>query len=312
MTTDRHSSEESQPFFGDLSSDEKNPLHHAGPRRPEASSQAQREAEYAQIQARLRAERPSVPTTSSARRFPYAAAAAIALLMAVAVGYGWLYYPSQEQYATAYGETRSFTLPDQSVVTLNANSTLRFAPSWEVGQAREVWLDGEAYFSVQKQSSSSGAVKFVVHTPDLDVEVLGTQFNVAQRASKTQVVLEEGSIRVDLRADTSANILMQPGDLVEYSAESHQLTHKVVETSPYVVWKENKLILNNKTIREIAELIQTTYGFTVEIQDSSIADLKLSGTIRSDNVDLILDALAITHGIEYRKGPDRITLQKPR
>lgn len=85
-------------------------------------------------------------------------------------------------YATQYGEQRVVELPDHSVVSLNANSTLRFRNDWsQANTLREVWLDGEAFFSVQKQEGAAGPAKFIVHTNDLDVEVLGTRFNVSNR-----------------------------------------------------------------------------------------------------------------------------------
>ena len=80
-------------------------------------------------------------------------------------------------YRTAFGESRRVLLPDGSLVTLNANSSLRVADRWGRRTEREVWLEGEAFFSVSKLKKAGSAVKFTVHTHDLNVEVRGTEFN---------------------------------------------------------------------------------------------------------------------------------------
>ncbi len=96
-------------------------------------------------------------------------------------------------YHTTFGESRRVLLPDGSLVTLNANSSLRVADRWGRRTEREVWLNGEAFFSVRETKREGEAVKFVVHTHDLNVEVRGTEFNVNTRKQQTRVVAERGA-----------------------------------------------------------------------------------------------------------------------
>ncbi|MGD1895272.1 MAG: FecR family protein [Cyclobacteriaceae bacterium] len=106
----------------------------------------------------------------------YRAAVVSGLVLTAALVWFLLKADSLTEYATDYGEIRTLTLPDSSRVTLNANSAIHYAAKWDVDVAREVWLDGEAYFSVTHTQNDQ---PFIVHVTDgLRVNVLGTEFNV--------------------------------------------------------------------------------------------------------------------------------------
>ena len=114
------------------------------------------------------------------------------LLLGVSLWYAWL-AQSTSTYVTRYGETQTILLPDSSTVLLNANSRLTLSTDWT--DTREVWLEGEAFFRVRKikritSPASAEHVKFIVRTDRLNVEVLGTEFNVRQRSEKTAVLLK--------------------------------------------------------------------------------------------------------------------------
>ena len=118
---------------------------------------------------------------------PYAAIAASILLLASAF---WVLRPiPDEQFITLTGEQKSINLPDNSSVLLNAASELSFNPkSWK--KNRMVQLNGEAFFSVQKGS------KFSVQTNNGEVVVLGTSFNVWNRAKAMEVTCFSGLVKI--------------------------------------------------------------------------------------------------------------------
>src|SRR5690606_15777064 len=110
------------------------------------------------------------------------------------------------QCTTGYGETRKINLPDGSLVVLNANSELKYESNWQQAPMREVWLQGEAFFEVVKTTEEK---QFIVHTGSLDVEVLGTQFNVHNRHQKVQVVLSSGKVKLQ-PLERQESLLMNP------------------------------------------------------------------------------------------------------
>jgi ferric-dicitrate binding protein FerR (iron transport regulator) len=212
-------------------------------------------------------------------------------------------------YETAYGETKTVRLPDGSVVNLNAHSSLRLTGDWADGEDREAVLTGEAYFSVVKTSGPAGRRKFRVRTRDLNVEVLGTEFNVASRSQRTQVVLQTGKVSLRLHQSPAREVVMQPGELFEYAPARRLPAKRKVSLAPYVSWREQKLILVNKPLSEVARQLEETYGLPVVIRGEGVADLRLNGTFPTQNREKLLEALAITAEVRIHLEDDQILIE---
>src|SRR5450432_2460415 len=124
----------------------------------------------------------------------------------------------QYSFTTAFGEVKTITLPDQSQVTLNGNSSISYTSDWKENKVREVWINGECYFNVTHLNKDSTNIKpaerFIVHCSDVNIEVLGTTFNVKARHGKTNVALITGKIRIDYTdaAAGTKTVIMAPGD----------------------------------------------------------------------------------------------------
>jgi ferric-dicitrate binding protein FerR (iron transport regulator) len=212
-------------------------------------------------------------------------------------------------YETAYGETKTIRLPDGSVVNLNAHSSLRLTGDWAADKDRELVLTGEAFFSVVKKSSPAGRRKFRVRTRDLNVEVLGTEFNVASRSQRTQVVLQTGRVALRLHQSPAREVLMQPGELFEYAPAKQLPAKRKVTLAPYVSWREQKLILVNKPLSEVAQQLEETYGLPVVIRGEGVADLRLNGTFPTQSREKLLEALAITAEVQIHIQEDQILIE---
>ncbi|MGB3800860.1 MAG: FecR family protein, partial [Lewinella sp.] len=170
---------------------------------------------YDNILARIATDAPAIrtPTRKRSATFgPWLAAAAILLLL---VAGGLALFSGGEELTTTttgFAEQKSVALPDGSIVRLNANSSLSYAPDWDDREDREVILRGEAYFEVLPNPTTGQ--KFLVTTPDLTVAVLGTVFNINSREEETSVFLEEGKIALQLKAGDQTEKTMEPGELV--------------------------------------------------------------------------------------------------
>lgn len=213
-------------------------------------------------------------------------------------------HTTTNSYTTAYGETQRVTLPDGSVVVLNANSTLRFPSDWEADEAREVWLEGEAYFSVTHQKNHQ---KFVVRSGNpFDIEVVGTEFNVTSRQSRTSVVLNSGKVKLHIRSEADPakaqeTVIMQPGEIVEFKEHSRQYVKRKVNTAVYSSWKSKKLVLDNTSLHSIVTMLKETYGLQIRVADTTLLSQKVSGSIPIGTVDVLLSQLAATFEIHIAK-----------
>jgi ferric-dicitrate binding protein FerR (iron transport regulator) len=216
------------------------------------------------------------------------------------LGYGgWKLFSDRNTVIhTAFGEIRTIVLPDQSVVTLNANSTLRY-------KDREVWMEGEAYFSVK----SSATVKpFLVHTASkINVEVLGTTFNLVDRHGKMQIVLTSGKVR--LHNNNEATI-MKPGDLVEYKKQVRTTLKQHTDTLNYSSWKNNSLHFENASFAELSQLLEDTYGVEIEIRDSSLLNQQFTGTVPGQRIDILLNGLSQLFHLKMTNENNRVIIEK--
>jgi transmembrane sensor len=245
------------------------------------------------------------------RRTTYWAAAA-ALLIGLLAGSAWLWQARPvpaltTELATHNGELRTVQLPDGSTVTLNANSRLRYAAAWSASAPREVWVDGEAFFSVKHLPNHQ---RFRVHTSgNFTVEVLGTKFTVYRRHAQARVVLLSGKVRVGFTDHHRPDVLLKPGELLQTAdARPQQLTHKAVEAPAYAAWTTKKLSLNDTPIAELARQLHDIYGVEVVITDPAMGRQTISGTVPLGDLDLLCQALEASFQFKVARQPRRILL----
>jgi ferric-dicitrate binding protein FerR (iron transport regulator) len=274
---------------------------------PDAQEATQNIWERINATNRQQAEVPPVtlqPTRTAGLWWKAAAAITGVLLLAGA----WLYTSYSDKtvsYQTSFGETHKIVLPDSSVVTLNANSKLTLG-QWEGD--REVWLQGEAFFSVRKKKRAPGnadPVKFIVHTNTLDVNVLGTEFTVSER-SDTRVVLNTGKIALTLPDKT---IMMKPGDMVEISGKKKQPVQRTVDPRVYSAWKDNEWILDGLSLEKIAQRIEETYGLKVVIKKNPDPNIEVTGVVPTDNLDTLLKALSAAFNLTFKQEGKEVLIE---
>ena len=238
--------------------------------------------------------------------------AAAAALAGTVAGGGWLYYGTHRPaaplaVATPYGQTRTLTLPDSSQVTLNGHSTLRYAATWQPDKPREVWLDGEGFFSVRHMPNNQ---RFLVHTTaGLQVEVLGTRFVVARRRDQTRVVLLSGKVRVEFDDHQQPDVILHPGELVETHDDQPALvTHQKVHTAPYTAWKDAQLVLDETTMAELATRLHDTYGLDVTVATPELNRRRMTGTVPVSDLPTLLQALEETFHLQVTRQGNQLTL----
>jgi ferric-dicitrate binding protein FerR (iron transport regulator) len=219
-------------------------------------------------------------------------------------------------YTTDYGESQALTLPDGSLVTLNAHSTLRSAAQWKPDQPREVWLDGEAFFEVRKKTGVARtpvlpSSRFIVHTNDLLIEVLGTKFNVNNRRATTRVVLNSGKISLHRSVAASPELVMEPADMVEYSQASRQLVKRKVNPAVYAAWVDKKLVFHETPLGEIAQLLEDNYGLKLELGNEQLARRKFTGSVATDDPELLLTAIATSFQLKVNRHENIIQITTP-
>jgi transmembrane sensor len=214
-------------------------------------------------------------------------------------------------YATHYGEIKTFTLPDQSIVMLNGNSRIRFRNGWLTHRMREVWLDdGEGFFTIRQTNAGN---PFVVHTADMNINVLGTAFNVNTRRAhiRTQVVLTVGAVKLDLNREQPQSIIMRPGDMVTYSAASNELHQRIVNPNEYSSWRNQMLQFSDVPIEEVVGTIADNLGITIEVKDKSILQQTYTGNVPTNDLAIFFKTLEHSFDVRVVKvSDDHYTVEK--
>ncbi|MBD2702924.1 FecR domain-containing protein [Spirosoma sp. BT702] len=236
------------------------------------------------------------------------------------LGFGsWLFRDKllYETVQTGFGETRSVTLPDGSEVTLNANSSLRYARwfgrqisfgQWTLGgkqRVRTVELIGEADFSVRHLPDQQ---RFVVLTPKgLNVTVLGTQFTVFSRERNTRVVLRSGRVQLTLPRVHQRPLLMKPGDLATLDRKGQLALVKTVHPEAMASWKQHRFTFELTSLREIADMLHENYGLQITIKHDQLADRTISGSFPARDANEVLQLVAQLLQINYSREDNRVT-----
>ncbi len=205
-------------------------------------------------------------------------------------GIALFFLPNEQfvEYQLGNIETLALLLPDQSSVTLNAQSKFSYnQKKWN--ENRTVSLEGEAFFDVVKGST------FLVNTRNGDIQVLGTQFNVKSRFNKLYVHCEEGKVQVFNRDQTHSEII------------SINEALRVNEDGTIVRFKENKKESWIKGISRLKDVSLEEAIHELEIQfDINIIcenidkKTKLTSQFNHDNLERALETVTIPLSLKYK------------
>ena len=167
-------------------------------------------------------------------------------------------------------------LADGSKVYLNSESRLRFPTCFE-GKERRVYLEGEGYFEVARDS----AKPFIVEAKEVDVRVLGTSFNVntyvSERAIRTTLV--SGKVRVGDRLTGKGEVIL-PGQQVVW--KDGVFATKEVDTSIYTAWIDGKFYFEGATLEEITAQLERWYDIDFFFTSDNVKHFAFAGVINKE------------------------------
>lgn len=212
--------------------------------------------------------------------------------------------PVYNTIATPRGGQFQVRLPDGSRVWLNAASQLRFPASFR-GAERRVELRGEAFFDIQ----GDAAHPFIVAMPDMEVAVLGTQFNVsAYESEKQKTVLLQGAVR--LQSPQHA-VTLKPGQSAQWDRGSRM----TVENDPYAedaaAWKDGMFIFTKAPLAEIMMQLSRWYNIEARYETETLKGVVFTGQIsRGENLSEVLKMLEMTGTIHFHT-ENRIVTARP-
>lgn len=229
-----------------------------------------------------------------------------AAVLIVAFGLSWYLQSrmsqdnSEVQYAeleVMYGQTSHLFLFDGTEVWLNSGTKFRYPNKFNQNE-RNVYVEGEAFFKVKPNKK----LPFKVKTGKLEVEVLGTSFNVSAYPTedKQSIFLVEGSVQIN---NVEGNKIGQitPGQMAVKNEGDPVIHVQNADPYYYTSWKNGKIIFNAEKLSEIAEKMERWYNVEIRFSKESLKDYELTGTIlRNKPIDQTIMALEQSAEIRFQ------------
>ena len=199
-----------------------------------------------------------------------------------------------------YGKKFQLVLSDGSKVHLNAGSSLRYPIQFMTNYRREVYLNGEAFFDISKDSLHP----FVVNTNAFDVKVLGTKFNVSSFSEEdvAQTVLVEGSVQMQNKTSAvqAENLItLLPGQKGEILAQERNIKVSEVDTSVYTSWLDGVLVFRNMAFKEIRKKLERNYNVRIYNNNLLLEEKTFNATFDVETIEQVLRTINENFPIEY-------------
>lgn len=234
----------------------------------------------------------------------YAAAAAV--LFTAGLG-GWHYFAYQQPTAamivqTGNGSTKQILLPDSSIVTLNAGSTLQVAANFG-RRERTVVLDGEAFFIIHPDP----AHPFRVQHGQLTTTVLGTAFNVHAYPGEadTKVAVANGKVQVEV---SGQHYVLEASETLQYNSLNKIALKSREDAAQIGQWQQAVLDFNGYTLTAMVAELQRQYPVKIQLYATPADTAHYNIRFRREDIHSILDVLTGLTGITYKKNSEQIII----
>lgn len=243
------------------------------------------------------------------------------------------------EYHVPYGSRSKITLPDGTLVWLNAGSTLRYPSNYNYKE-RQVHLEGEAFFEVTKIPGKS----FIATTKSAAVKVLGTSFNLKAYPEENRIETtvttgtvevsntfpsEKNSKKIILKANEKVSLKKSLDEeslplIIQDSSQTipETLPNHTVDTKSEIIisrdidpnvsssWKEDEWIIESESLSEFAIKMERRFDVTIHFTDRQVQEYIFSGRLKDENLNQMLEAISKTAPISYKIKDDEVYLSK--
>lgn len=192
------------------------------------------------------------------------------------------------------GQKAKVSLPDGTSVWMNSDTKLKYAADFN-HKDRIIVLDGEAFFDVAKNKEKP----FIVRANDLEVQALGTQFNVKAYSTDNQIVtsLIEGMVEV---RDKKESVILNPNEMADFYKFDNKIVKNRMEDVDFVLaWRANELAFNGENLEEIATTLERLYNINIVFESPKLKKIRFSGKIKNNNLENVFQLINLVAPISY-------------
>ena len=203
------------------------------------------------------------------------------------------------------GQRAFITLPDSTKVWLNSDTKISYPADYGLKE-RNVTLVGEAYFEVAKNPGK----RFIVEAKGMQVEALGTSFNVNAYQNDNKIIasLFSGSVRVSYDRHVA---ILEPHESIRVDLLNRSFSRYKDESMQNIaLWRKNEITFDGESLEEITHIMSRLYNTTICIEDESLKKVCYIGTIRNNNLENFIDIISLTTPVVYENKGDTVFLRK--
>ena len=203
------------------------------------------------------------------------------------------------------GQRAFITLPDSTKVWLNSDTKISYPADYGLKE-RNVTLVGEAYFEVAKNPDK----RFIVEAKGMQVEALGTSFNVNAYQNDNKIIasLFSGSVRVSYDRHVA---ILKPHESVKVDLLNRSFSRYKDESMQNIaLWRKNEITFDGESLEEITHIMSRLYNTTICIEEKKKKKVCYIGTIRNNNLENFIDIINLTTPVVYENKGDTVFLRK--
>lgn len=197
----------------------------------------------------------------------------------------------------------TFTLSDGTTVNLGANSKLTYPADFK-GKSREVRLEGQGFFNVQKNAENP----FIVRTSQINVTVLGTEFEVFnyENNPEAEIILVNGRVSVSFPEEENSRVLsLSPNEKISYNKRKQSVKFEKVNADKYTTWRNgNVLSFENEKLSMIIPRLEKWYNYKINCPERILNHYRFTFKVGSESLERILFIMSKSAPLKYREKDD--------
>ena len=190
-------------------------------------------------------------------------------------------------------------LPDGTQVWLNACSRLTYSQGFGIND-RNLKLEGEGYFEVSRNEQ----LLFIIHTQEVDVTVLGTQFNFKNYAddSEASVSLLSGKVKLSNHLRQEETLYLQPNEKVTLNKLTGEMKTTRTQVQNSKIWTHDELFFDEELLEDIAKKLMRNYDVKIEVADS-LKNTRFYGSFKmsGSTIEQVLETISSTNRMKYKQ-----------
>lgn len=205
-----------------------------------------------------------------------------------------------------YGKTFKLILSDETTIHLNAGTHIKYPVKFIPGKNRTVYMTGEAFFNVTKNKDRP----FVVKSNELDITVLGTQFNVTAYPENANIntVLVEGSVSLNSETNKKPTFLTPQHKAIWNPKLNTIKIKKVSNTYMYTSWMDGKITFKHLKFKHIIKRLERHYNVSIKNLNQELAEQTFTAAFDSETIDQVLKSFDHNFKMEYIIKNNNITI----